>query len=209
MKINTFAFQFLADRLKLKNHPKDKHKTKTKMTVQSKLLFILIGDDKTGKTNLQKYLIKELCNQSYDKLPVNVSFNITHPEIKKKFRNISFGNRSYQEKRSDYGSVDNYFEQHFKAADICIVSSHLVESDIEQMILNGKKQYYNVIGVFFSNSIKSNSTLNSQISLLNWNERLYIENPTIENHEEDLIKAQLKSIASNFVYSLINRTNAL
>jgi len=179
------------------------------MTVQSKLLFILIGDDKTGKTNLQKYLIKELCNQSYDKLPVNVSFNITHPEIKKKFRNISFGNRSYQEKRSDYGSVDNYFEQHFKAADICIVSSHLVESDIEQMILNGKKRYYNVIGVFFSNSIKSSSALNSQISLLNWNERLYIENPTIENHEEDLIKAQLKTIATNFVHSLINRTNAL
>ena len=87
------------------------------MTIKSKSLFILIGDDKTGKTTLQKLLIEKLCGYTYLKLPVNQTYIITHPEIKRKYRNISFANRSYQEKIGDYVSIDNYFKNHFQPAE--------------------------------------------------------------------------------------------
>ncbi|WP_285655477.1 hypothetical protein [Allomuricauda sp. NBRC 101325] len=51
------------------------------MTIKTKMLFILIGDDRTGKTTLQKLLIEKLCSHSYGRLPVNIEFNIIHPEI--------------------------------------------------------------------------------------------------------------------------------
>lgn len=175
------------------------------MTIKSKMLFILIGDDRTGKTNLQKILIRKICNQGYDKLPTNLKFDITHPEIKRKYQSISFGNRSYQEKLDEYGTVDDYFDKYFKPADICFISSHLIENDIKQMIINGKMRYYNVIGIFWSNSIESNPKANAQISALNWDERHYIENPI--NPDENIVKKQLDLIASNIVHLLVNRTN--
>lgn len=175
------------------------------MTIKSKQLFIILGDDKTGKTTLQKNLIDQLCGFGYDRLPVNRRFDITHPEIKRKYQNISFGNRSYQEKIGDYISVDNYFQNHFQQADIAFVSSHLVLSDVQQMISNGRNLFYNVNGIFWTNSIESNKALNSQISLLEWNERFVITNPFSDN--EQVIQRQLEQIANNIVSLLINRTS--
>lgn len=173
------------------------------MTVKTKLLFILIGDDRTGKTTLQKLLIEKLCNHSYDRLPVNIEFDITHPEIKRKYHRISFGNRSYQEKKGDYHTVDEYFSNHFKNSDIAFISSHLTPNDIQEMITNGRRRFYNVNGVFLSNSIETNNNLNADISELDWDERFLIENPLIENNRID---NQLDIIAENFVDLIINRT---
>lgn len=175
------------------------------MTIKSKQLFIIIGDDKTGKTTLQKLLIDRVCGYGYDRLPANKMFDITHPEIKRKYQNISFGNRSYQEKIADYVSVDNYFQNHFQQADIAFISSHLIQADIQQMIENGRKCFYNVVGIFWTNSIENNPTANSQISLLDWNERLVITNPNSGN--ADQIQKQLDLIADNIVAFLINRTS--
>ena len=61
------------------------------MTIKSRHLFILIGDDRTGKTTLQKLLIEKICGQTYERLPTNLRFDISHPEIKRKYQNISFG----------------------------------------------------------------------------------------------------------------------
>lgn len=175
------------------------------MTIKSKQLFIIIGDDKTGKTTLQKLLISRLCGFDYDRLPVNKLFEITHPEIKRKHQSISFGNRSYQEKVSDYETIDKYFQYHFQPADIAFISSHLVLSDIQQMITHGKNMFYNVNGVFWTNSIINNEAANSQISSLNWNERFVISNPYSDN--EQIIHRQLDQIVDSIVALIINRTS--
>lgn len=175
------------------------------MTIKPKLLFILIGDDKTGKTTLQKLLIERICGIVYDTLPTNKHLQITHPEIKRKFKDISFANRSYQEKKDTYGSIEDYFKNHFSPADICFISSHLVLKDVEEMINESWLRYYNVFGVFWSNSIENNGVLNSQISNLHWDERLVIDNPV--TGDNNLINKQLNSIADNFVTLLTNRTS--
>ncbi len=169
------------------------------------MLFILIGDDRTGKTTLQKLIIERLCGIQYKKLEVNLAFNIMHPEIKRKYLKASFGNRSYQEKQDVYETVDNYFSNHFNPTDIAFVSSHLNATDIEEMIRNGKEQFYNVIGVFFSNSIEISRALNSQISTLNWDERLLVDNPITT--DADIITRQLVTEADSLIYFLINRTS--
>lgn len=175
------------------------------MTIKSKQLFILIGNDRTGKTTLQKLLIEKICGYASKKLSTNKLFDIIHPEIKIKYQTISFGNRSYQEKRNDYGTVDEYFQNHFQQADISFISSHLLEADIRQMINNGRQRFYNVAGIFLTNSIESNQAGNSQISLLDWNERFIIENPTTEDNNQ--IDKQLNSIADSIVFLLANRTS--
>ena len=175
------------------------------MAIKSKQLFILIGDVKTGKTTLQKLLIEKFCGQVYAKLPTNLIFDISHLEIKRKYQHISFGNRSYQEKKADYISVDNYFTNHFKSADIAFISSHLVQDDIQEMIGNAHKRFYNVTGIFWTNSISNNQNSNSQISSLNWDERLIIENPTSEDN--NTIEKQLNEIADSLVFFIANRTH--
>jgi hypothetical protein len=175
------------------------------MTIKSKQLFVLIGNDRTGKTTLQKLLIEKICGYAYEKLPTNKIFDILHPEIKRKYRTISFGNRSYQEKKDDYGTVDEYFQNHFQAADISFISSHLSEADIRQMISNGRQRFYNVNGIFLTNSIESSPEDNSQISLLDWDERFVIENQTTADNNQ--IDRQLNSIADSIVFLLANRTS--
>lgn len=174
------------------------------MTIRSKMIFVLVGDDRTGKTTLQKLLIEKISNHFYDRLPVNLVFPITHPEIKRKYRNISFANRSYQEKRDEYGTVEEYFANHFKDADIAFVSSHLNEHQINLIIEHSHAHFFNVFGVFFSNSIHSNQAANSRISLLNWDERLLIENPLVNSER---IISQLNLIAESVVDFIISRTS--
>jgi len=176
------------------------------MIIKKKLLFVLIGNDCTGKTTLQKLLIEQLCGVQYEKLPTNIALNIKHPEIKRKYSKISFGNRSYQEKIDKYGSIDDYFSNHFNEQKIAFISSHLNKNDLENMILNGHRKFYNVCGVFFTNSIDVNKSLNSEISTLNWDERLVIENPKVEPKQ---INSQLKKISENITELLINMTRIL
>ena len=175
------------------------------VNIKAKMMFVLVGDDMTGKTTLQKMLIERLTDRGwYDSLKTNLLFDIVHPEIKQKFQTISFANRSYQEKKADYYlSVENYFVSYFKVADIAFLASHLVVSDLDEMIQRGKMLFYNVYGVFWTNSIDANAT-NYQISALNWDERFVIDNPV--QKEEGDINAQLGDIADGFVELIINRT---
>lgn len=176
------------------------------MTIKSKQLFVLIGDNLTGKTTLQKLLLKKITmvDRTQSRLPTNHVYNIIHPEIKRKYETISFGNRSYQEKIDTYETVDGYFKDHFGDADIAFISTHLVLPDIQQMIICGRGLFFNVVGVFWSNSIANDLIKNSDISLLDWDERLLISNNTIEDQEQ--IMNQLDLIAENIVDFLINRT---
>lgn len=178
-------------------------------TIRTKLLFILIGNDKTGKTNLQKSLIKRITGEDKDaRLDINLEFDIVHPEIKRKYQKIFFGNRSFQEKKAEntkgYENVSSYFKDHFKDCDIAFISSHLVTSDIKEMIEEGHKRFFNVNAIFFSNSIEEEKEKNGEISLLNWDERFVIQNPKIPSSSD--VKPQLEEIAESVVELLINRT---
>jgi GTPase SAR1 family protein len=132
------------------------------MSIRSKWLIVLIGNDKTGKTTLQKKLIRLLSDDNRDiRLDCNLSFKITHPYLIRKLRDFSVGNRSIQEKLDVYESVPDFFKNHFKEADLCFISSHLSPADTKKIIFEGRQRYYNVCGVFFSNSIDGNARVNS------------------------------------------------
>lgn len=164
--------------------------------------YILIGDNDTGKTGFQKYLVSELCNQRYQRLPRNLVSEITHPRIPRGFETLSTMNRSYQEV-SQYGAVSNYFRKYFEEADICILSSHTHPPAIKQlreMIRELRLRAYNVAGVFFSNGYTKNA---AKISLLNWDERLWLENPEAETEKE--IQLQVERLAKEFSQLLVAR----
>ncbi|MCL2348656.1 MAG: hypothetical protein FWC50_10405 [Planctomycetaceae bacterium] len=143
-----------------------------------KTAFILIGDDKTGKTSFQKHLIFYLCGADrYVRLDSNLIHNIIHPESPQKLQTLFTINRSIQEKMDEYQNIERYFSDYFKEADICILSSHSHGScinEITKMIEILKSKYYNVEAVFFSNHLNSDTC---EISKLNWNSRNIIENP--------------------------------
>lgn len=150
--------------------------------------YILIGDDQTGKTSFQKYLIYHFCGiDKFTKLNTNLIHNIIHPESPRKLKTLFTINRSIQEKMSEYKSVENYFKNYFKDADICILSSHShgnCINDVEKMIEILKSKYYNVEAVFFTNH---NNLQTSEISKLNWNSRNMIQNPTsVDNWEQQI-----------------------
>jgi hypothetical protein len=139
--------------------------------------YILIGDDLTGKTTFQKNLIFHLCGLEKIRLDTNLTNNINHPESPRKLKTLFTMNRSIQEKMGEYKSVENYFINYFEDADICILSSHSHGNsinDITQMINIMTSKYYNVEAVFFTNHLNS---FTSEISKLNWNGRVIIQNP--------------------------------
>jgi hypothetical protein len=100
-------------------------------------------------------------------------------------------NRSYQEKakpgcveKDAYDDIPDFFAHHFKKADACILSSHLILKDIDQIIGELKKRFYNVCGVFFENSIVKDKKLNEDTTDLRWDEKLVIENPKTEDESD-------------------------
>lgn len=168
--------------------------------------FILIGNNNTGKTSFQKYLIEELCGHYKNRLERNLISNITHPRMPRGFDELFTMNRSYQETRSEYIDMDNYFLNFFKDAKICIMSSHsdgLSKQDIVEMRNHLKSRAYNVSAVFFSNSFTDDC---EEISRDEWSERLWIENPVLPTEEE--IKGQLQRKAREFASMLIARASA-
>jgi len=165
--------------------------------------YILIGNDKTGKTSFQKYLIQEICDRRYDKLPRNKSLDIKNTRIPAGFDKIFLMNRSYQEKIQEYKTVKNFFDKFFKEENICILSSHCKGSsidDIKNMITELRTRSYNVSAVFFSNGYDDDA---KQISLLDWQERLWIENPPSKS--ETSIQQQIAKSAKEFSQMLLRR----
>ena len=186
------------------------------METIAKQMFILIGEDCTGKTTFQKKLIKKLTAETRDaRLDCNLQFNITNPDLNNKYETIFFINRSFQEKKAQkceyYDSVASYFEHLFTEPDICILSSHLNPDDIREMIREGKSRFYNITGVFFTNSTKKFPAGNAAISLLDWDERISVENPEIESTAENFlskIDRQLDACANSFIAYLIAKLNS-
>ena len=164
--------------------------------------YILIGNNDTGKTGFQKYVVSELCEHRYQRLPRNLLSDITHPRMPRAVATLSTMNRSYQE-IADYESVAKFFGEHFKEAEICILSSHAHNpaiDDLREMIRELRLRVYNVAAVFFSNGFNEDA---AQISLLDWDERLWLENPPADSDEQ--IQIQIERLAKEFAQLLIAR----
>jgi len=156
----------------------------------SKWAYILIGDDRTGKTTFQKYLIWHLCEvDRMVKLNSNHMHDINHRDALRKIKKLFTINRSIQERMGDYKSVENYFNNYFQDADIAILSSHTGGTndiaEIESMIVELKNRYYNVNAVFFSNHLNSRT---QQIAQLNWHEKIVVNNPNDDERWERQIE---------------------
>lgn len=167
--------------------------------------YILIGDNNTGKTSFQRFLVEALCGERYDRLPRNIVKPIVHSKAPRKLATLFTANRSYQEKLEQYVSVENYFDSFFKDADICILSSHSHGRSlqhVEQMMEELAKRAYNVAGVFWSNDFGLEA---KRIAGLSWQERLWIENPLLKG--EEAISAQIKRCAFDFADLLIARSH--
>ncbi|MCY4397228.1 MAG: hypothetical protein OXC10_19055 [Rhodospirillaceae bacterium] len=111
-------------------------------------------------------------------------------------------NRSYQE-IPKYGDVGNFFRNHFKEADICILSSHAHNpaiDDLKEMIRELRRRAYNVAAVFFSNGYNADA---AEISLLDWDERLWLDNPLVKS--DAAIQTQIERLAKEFVQLLVAR----
>jgi hypothetical protein len=172
----------------------------------SRWAFILIGNNDTGKTSFQKYLVAELCNVHYKRLRRNMVTPVTHRRAPRKWETIFTCNRSYQEKLREYRSVEYYFEHFFQEADICFLSSHShgdAREHVEQMIRELQRRHYNVASVFWSNAFDEEARM---ISQLPWQERLWIDNPVVE---ASAIQGQLCRLAREFTELLIERSRTL
>jgi hypothetical protein len=129
---------------------------------------------------------------------------ITHPRAPRKLATLFTSNRSYQEKLAEYRSVDNYFDNFFQDADLCILSSHTngdARDHVEEMIRHLWRRCYNVAGVFWSNGFDDGA---KDISLLPWQERLWIQNPPLDDQSK--IAEQLSEVARNFADLLLERS---
>ena len=173
------------------------------MKVTKKYLFVLIGNNNTGKTTFQKKLIEDFHGIAYESLKRNKAFLLKTDNAELSGIKISYINRSYQESAPEYGTIENYFNSFFNPQDVAVVSSHLNANQVESIIEHGKRRFYNVIGVFFSNSILNEPTLNADISALNWDERLIVDNPFASG--KDLIEKQLTAAAKSFAKRLTEK----
>lgn len=164
--------------------------------------YILIGNNDTGKTCFQKYLVSELCGREYKRLPRNLVTDIVHPRMPRGISTLSTMNRSYQEVPK-YGNVANFFQYHFAEADICILSSHVQKpaiNQLSQMIRELRLRAYNVAAVFFSNGFNKDA---ANVSLLKWDDRLWLDN-TLANSDA-VIHLQIERLAKEFAQLLIAR----
>lgn len=172
-----------------------------KSNLNEKWVFILLGDNDTGKTTFQKYVIEILCGYVYKKLPSNKKYEIYF----RGFRNLEdifIMGRSFQEKYNDK-YINDFFLNDFIVCDICILSSHVNDEGsnckdiIKTMIDKCHEKYYNVSGVFFSNAQYDDDS----ISLLEWDLRINFQNKRKRKLTD--INFQIKGMAQEFVTMLL------
>jgi hypothetical protein len=183
------------------------------MSVRSRWLFILVGDNRTGKTTVQTELVELLNGRRYKRLPSNEARPLTHPYFLRKFRAVFVAGRSYQELKNKpqplgYTSVEDYFDRKLDSAssevDLAFMASHLNDEVVREMIREAHRRFWNVCGVFFTNSIAANHQKNVAISELDWDERWLGENaPTSNSRKQD---RQLRQVADAIVQMLMERS---
>ena len=144
------------------------------------------------------------------KLPRDTVFQVRHPRAPRNFATLFCANRSYQEKRNENGTVENYISSIVRDADVTIVATHAGSNDIQDvqdLIRFGRRRGYNVAAVLFENAL---SSVTADISEFDWQERLLIRNPRVRDGDgqDKKIQEQLQLAAVQFGDLLIARTAA-
>jgi GTPase SAR1 family protein len=168
--------------------------------------YVLVGKNNVGKTSFQRHLVNYLCQTNRRRLRRNLISKVEHPRASRSFETLFTCNRSFQELRSQYHSVANYFQKFFVDADVCILSTHTngsADQDAAEMITRLRRRGYNVAGVFWSNGF---DTAAKAMTILPWTEVLWIENP--RRKAKKRIESQISSLAKEFGDFLIARTNS-
>lgn len=172
-----------------------------KSILQRKWAFILLGDNNTGKTTLQKNIIEILFGYTYKKLPSNQRYPIKHSAFRN-LESIFIMGRSFQEKYRD-NKIDSYFENDFIKCDICILSSHVNDETsnclniVSQMIDKCHERKFNVAAVYFTNATYRDKAIFN----LPWNLRINMNNRR-KLKEEEIID-QIKGMAEEFTGMLL------
>lgn len=186
----------------------DQQMTKhTSQGLLSRWLYCLVAQNNSGKTSFQRHLIDYLCHKQYNRLPRDEAFEVRHVRAPRNFETIACANRSYQEKRRDNGTIENYILNVVPVADVTILASHAGQadvSDIEQILRHSRRRGYNVAAVFFENAL---TAVTSDIAAMDWQERLMLRNPRVRESEgmEEKIQRQLRLAAVQFGDMLIAR----
>ena len=168
------------------------------------------GNNASGKTNIQRALVELLAGAQYQRLPSNNVYSITHDYLMRKFRKMFVAGRSYQELKAptDYTTVEEYFRKLDSAGaevDIAFMASHLDPADIEVMVEQAHRRFWNVCGIFLTNSIAWQTPVNADISArLWWDERWLAENAPTEDGQ--IQTDQFRRVATTILQMLIERT---
>jgi hypothetical protein len=80
--------------------------------------YILLGNDKTGKTTFQKEMINFISHEDCKHLNRNKEFNVVTRIGTNNTKTVSFMNRSLQE---SYKTLDEFFLSDFAACDACVL----------------------------------------------------------------------------------------
>jgi hypothetical protein len=168
----------------------------------SRWVYLLIGDNNTGKTTFQRKLVEHLCSHSRKKLESNRSYEIS-PNFKTDgLKSIHILGRSFQEREATR-DIDRYFCTLFPHEDLSILSSHSIYNDIIRVIENCHNNFYNVCAIFFSNSAKQYT---GGITHIRFQDMLFLKNDPLDKKE--LIEEQLSTLAKEFSSLLIARSHS-
>ncbi|HEY1632132.1 MAG TPA: hypothetical protein VGF56_12525 [Rhizomicrobium sp.] len=173
--------------------------------------YILVARNNKGKTTIQRHVARHLCGIWRPRLPVDAFLHVNHDRAPKGLNKLFLANRSLQERKHDFPTVDSYFgvgtgeSKGFKDADLCVLSSHSGPNevkDVNEMIRHLKRRCYNVSGVFFRNDDWNGM---DQLTMLPWTEVLWIDNK--HRRSATSIEKQLADIGLSLSNFLIARSH--
>lgn len=183
---------------------------KGKCEMFSYWIYLLVGVNRTGKTSFQRHLVNYLCDENRTNVKGHWDVNLRAP---RRTLSLFVANRSYQEvAKGEHGSVERYFSSEIFSGklrpNVVILSTHsdnVSMPDINEILISARRRCFNVAGVFFSNDTGAKQ---HEILTLNWDERLWVENPLVRESDlqKEKIDKQLKDRAIRFGDLLIHRS---
>ncbi|MFC7052846.1 hypothetical protein ACFQI3_09130 [Hansschlegelia quercus] len=169
--------------------------------------YVLIGNNAVGKTTIQKELALRLCSiDKFSRFDSNQNYKISNTSMPSSARHIFMMGRSFDEQNT---TASTFFRNNFHPSDIAILSFHAQTSNTTEIIdtiRHLRRFHYNVSGVFFQNNQYGQTR---DLAELDWDERLWIENPPLKESEDLTEDAyyQLRAIGARFATFLIKRSN--
>ena len=117
-----------------------------------KKVYILLGDDKSGKTTFQKYLIEELLGIKYSRMQSDLVLDVRHTKCKYPY--IYFIGRSIQERNKVHENIEKHVNQVMQCEDTCFfLSSHIVVyDDIRKLVSAIKAWTDNITFIYLINN---------------------------------------------------------